>query len=194
MSLLPFLLFALVASITPGPTNVLILGHSARHGARASLPLVLGGSLGAVALVLVVGFGLGQTLARHPDWQRGLAWAGVLWLSWLAWQLARAGAPAVTDDSARLGFGGTAGLQVLNPKSWSMALAVVTVYAEPGADLWRQVLVLALVFLLVSVPCLGLWALLGQVAAHGLRSQRAWRGFNLGMAALLLASAWATVV
>ena len=194
MSLLPFLLFALVASITPGPTNVLILGHSARHGARASLPLVLGGSLGAVALVLVVGLGLGQTLARHPDWQRGLAWAGVLWLSWLAWQLARAGAPEVADDSARLGFGGTAGLQLLNPKSWSLALAVVTVYAEPGVDLWRQVLLLALVFLLVSLPCLGLWALLGRAAARRLKSTRAWRGFNLGMAGLLLVSAWATVV
>ncbi|MDT3719526.1 LysE family translocator [Pseudomonas oryzihabitans] len=194
MSLLPFLLFALVASITPGPTNVLILGHSARHGARASLPLVLGGSLGAVGLVLVVGLGLGQTLAQHPDWQRGLAWAGVLWLSWLAWQLARAGAPEVIDDGVRLGFGGTAGLQVLNPKSWSMALAVVTVYAEPGTDLGRQVLVLGLVFLLVSVPCLALWALLGRVAAHGLRSSQAWRGFNLGMAALLLVSAWATVI
>ncbi|MDR6676727.1 LysE family translocator [Pseudomonas oryzihabitans] len=194
MSLLPFLLFALVASITPGPTNVLILGHSARHGARASLPLVLGGSLGAVTLVLVVGFGLGQTLARHPDWQRGLAWAGVLWLSWLAWQLARAGAPEVANDSARLGFGGTAGLQLLNPKSWSLALAVVTVYAEPGVDLWRQVLLLALVFLLVSVPCLGLWALLGRAAARRLKSTRAWRGFNLGMAGLLLVSAWVTVV
>lgn len=194
MSLLPFLLFALVASITPGPTNVLILGHSARHGARASLPLVLGGSLGAVALVLVVGFGLGQTLARHPDWQRGLAWAGVLWLSWLACQLARAGAPEVTDASTRLGFGGTAGLQLLNPKSWSMALAVVTVYAEPGADLWQQVLILGLVFLLVSVPCLGLWALLGRAAARRLNSTRAWRGFNRGMAALLLVSAWVTVL
>ena len=104
------------------------------------------------------------------------------------------GSTGAQYDSSRLDFGGTAGLQVLNPKSWSMALAVVTVYAEPGADLWRQVLVLALVFLLVSVPCLGLWALLGRVAARSLRSQRAWRGFNLGMAALLLVSAWATVV
>ncbi|VFS49858.1 Uncharacterised protein [Budvicia aquatica] len=30
--LIPFILFAFVASITPGPTNVLILSQSARHG------------------------------------------------------------------------------------------------------------------------------------------------------------------
>lgn len=31
-SLLPFLLFAFVASITPGPTNILVLSHSSRQG------------------------------------------------------------------------------------------------------------------------------------------------------------------
>ena len=40
-SLLPFTLFALVTSISPGPTNVLILAHSARAGLRASVaPIV----------------------------------------------------------------------------------------------------------------------------------------------------------
>ncbi|NWB64014.1 LysE family translocator, partial [Pseudomonas sp. F1002] len=31
-TLLPFLLFAFVASITPGPTNILVLSNSARYG------------------------------------------------------------------------------------------------------------------------------------------------------------------
>ena len=40
-SLLPFILFALVSSISPGPTNLLILAHGARRGLRASLaPIV----------------------------------------------------------------------------------------------------------------------------------------------------------
>ncbi len=33
-SLLPFILFALVSSISPGPTNLLILAHGARGFAR----------------------------------------------------------------------------------------------------------------------------------------------------------------
>ena len=40
-SLLPFTLFALVTSISPRPTNVLLLAHSARAGLRASVaPIV----------------------------------------------------------------------------------------------------------------------------------------------------------
>ncbi len=35
-SLLPFILFALVSSISPGPTNLLILAHGARMGLRAA--------------------------------------------------------------------------------------------------------------------------------------------------------------
>ena len=35
-ALLPFMLFSLVASISPGPTNLLILAHGARQGLRAS--------------------------------------------------------------------------------------------------------------------------------------------------------------
>jgi len=39
-SLLPFLLFAFVASITPGPTNILVLSHSSRRGLGATLPII----------------------------------------------------------------------------------------------------------------------------------------------------------
>lgn len=39
---LPFLLFAFVASITPGPTNILVLTNSSRHGLLRTAPIVLG--------------------------------------------------------------------------------------------------------------------------------------------------------
>ena len=66
LSLLPFLLFAFVASITPGPTNILVLSHSARRGLGATLPLIIGACVSAALVVLVVGLGLGETLLRLP--------------------------------------------------------------------------------------------------------------------------------
>ncbi len=65
-SLLPFVLFALVATLTPGPTNILMLSHGARFGLRATLPLVLGACLAAALIVLAVGLGLGEVLLRYP--------------------------------------------------------------------------------------------------------------------------------
>ncbi|PTT65717.1 lysine transporter LysE, partial [Pseudomonas sp. HMWF007] len=63
-SLLPFLLFAFVASITPGPTNILVLSHSSRRGLSATLPIIFGACAAAALIVLVVGLGAGETLSR----------------------------------------------------------------------------------------------------------------------------------
>ena len=78
-SLLPFMLFALVASISPGPTNLLILAHGARQGLRASVAPILAGCGAAAAVVLLVGLGLGEVLMRHPLARQVMSWAGVLW-------------------------------------------------------------------------------------------------------------------
>ncbi|HCL76793.1 MAG TPA: lysine transporter LysE, partial [Pseudomonas sp.] len=131
-SLLPFLIFAFVASITPGPTNILVLGHGARFGLRATLPLVLGASLAAALIVLLVGLGLGEALQRYPRVQQAMSLLVALWLSWLAWQLLRSAAQSFEAASAthrELGPLGAALLQLVNPKVWMMAVAVVSVFA-----------------------------------------------------------------
>lgn len=89
-TLLPFLLFAFVASITPGPTNILVLSNSARYGFKAALPIVFGACASAALIVLLVGSGFGHALSHHPSLQRAMQWAGVLWLSYLAWALFKA--------------------------------------------------------------------------------------------------------
>ena len=106
-SFLPFMAFALVASISPGPTNLLILAQGARHGLRSTLVPILAACLAAAATVLLVGMGLGQWLTRHPQAQHLMMWGGVLWLSWLAWQLLRSAGDAKPGDviEARLGAG-----------------------------------------------------------------------------------------
>jgi threonine/homoserine/homoserine lactone efflux protein len=185
--MLSFLLFAFVASITPGPTNILILSNSARYGVKASLPIILGAGLGAAALVLLVGTGAGRSLAQLPAVQPVMSAIGVGWLTWLAWKIFSSSShPIEADgDRPRIGLLGAASLQVINPKTWMMALAVVSVFSQ------GNVAHLALAFFLVSLPCLGCWALLGTGSARLLTSERAMQWLNRGMALLLLVSAWA---
>ncbi|KAF1024512.1 MAG: Cysteine/O-acetylserine efflux protein [Pseudomonas sp.] len=195
-TLLPFLLFAFVASITPGPTNILVLSNSARYGIRAALPIILGGCLSAALLVLLVGAGFGRSLAQWPTVQWAMQWTGVVWLSYLSWQIFRAAPPSITPDPAekRLGLVGAAGLQLVNPKTWMMALAVVSVFAGTGPERQGHVLLLSAVFFLVSVPCLGLWALLGAGSSRVFRAPLALQRLNRCMALLLLCSTWLGVL
>ncbi|MNH34189.1 homoserine/homoserine lactone efflux protein [compost metagenome] len=125
-----------------------------------------------------------------------MQWAGVAWLTYLAWQIFRAPAAGVTTQKAeeRLGLLGAASLQWINPKTWMMALAVVSVFAGAGEDRLVHVINLSWVFFLVSLPCLGVWALLGAGASRWLRSPRAMQRFNRCMGLVLLGSAWLSVL
>jgi threonine/homoserine/homoserine lactone efflux protein len=191
-TLLPFMLFAFVASITPGPTNILVLSNSARYGFKAALPIILGACTGAAGLVLLVGAGFGQSLVHLPKVQSAMQWAGVAWLSYLAWQIFRAPPQVIEVDASQkpLGLIGAASLQLINPKTWIMALAVVSVFAGKGEQRESQVVYLSLVFFLISMPCLGTWALLGVGSARVFRSPKAMQRVNRSMALLLLAATW----
>ncbi len=188
--LLPFMLFAFVASITPGPTNILVLSNSSRFGLGAAVPIILGACSAAALIVLLVGLGAGEWLLRHPQLQQLMSWLGLAWLLYLAWQIARSPAEPVEAAAAprRLGVLGAAGLQLVNPKVWMMALAVVGVFSGAAADAGRYA-IHALLFFLIALPCLTAWALLGAGAAKLLHSATHLRRFNYAMALLLVVSA-----
>lgn len=196
-TLLPFLLFAFVASITPGPTNILVLSNSARYGFKAALPIIFGACASAALLVMLAGSGLGQALKVHPAIETSMQWSGIVWLSYLAWQIFRLPPDLIDPQSPsgnpQLGLWGAAGLQWINPKTWMMALAVVGVFSGNGAEKTLQVMQLSLVFFLVSLPCVGAWAVLGARSGKLLRSPAAQTYFNRGMSVLLLCAVWLPV-
>ncbi|MDF2077684.1 LysE family translocator [Ectopseudomonas mendocina] len=188
---LPFILFASVASITPGPTNLLILGSAARFGLSIALAIAVGASLSASLMLLVVGLGLGELLAHAPLLQTTMSWAGAAWISWMAYKLMRADAAGLDEHGVdrRQGFVQGAGLQLINPKTWLMTVSVTAIFLD-GQATFGAVASYATLFLLVSTPCLLVWGLLGIGSARLLRRPARLLLFNRCMALLLLASVW----
>ncbi len=86
-TLLPFLLFAFVASITPGPTNILVLSNSARYGFKAALPFIFGACISAAMIVWLVGSGFGKVLNTYPGTGTATQVIGNVWLTYLSWQI-----------------------------------------------------------------------------------------------------------
>ncbi len=195
-TLLPFLLFAFVSSITPGPTNILVLGNAARYGLLASLPSILGACGGAALLVLAVGSGLGESLLKLPGVHTAMTIAGLLWLTWLAWKIYASPVTALApaDSPRRFGLMDAAGLQLINPKTWMMALAVISVFTSNAENQGREVAWLSLAFFIVAMPCMGCWALLGAGSARLLKSPVALARMNKVLALVLLVSAWSSLL
>ncbi|WP_462380600.1 LysE family translocator [Pseudomonas sp. Marseille-QA0892] len=194
---IPFALFAIAASITPGPTNLIVLSQSVRYGIVATLPVVLGGCVGAALVVLAAGLGIGDALTTHVTVRLWLQGAGIAWLTYLAWQLWRSPVNATLetkDDRARLGFLGAAALQLINPKAWMMALAVVAVFSHSDGSHVQELALLTGIFFVASLPCLTCWAMLGSAANRWLDTPARRSAFNRTLAFLLLLSAWSTLI
>jgi threonine/homoserine/homoserine lactone efflux protein len=185
---LALLLFCVVASVTPGPNNMMLLASGVNFGVRRTLPHLAGVVLGFAAMVALVGFGLDAIFRIAPWLAPAMRYAGAAYLLWLAWRIAKSGAVKEGAAAGRpLGFLGAAAFQWINPKGWVMAVSALTTYAV-SADYTTAVLVVALTCLVVGVPCTGVWVLFGAAMRRFLADPRRARPFNWTMGALLVAS------
>jgi threonine/homoserine/homoserine lactone efflux protein len=184
-------LFSFVSSITPGPNNLMLMASGANFGFRRTLPHMLGVGLGFTAMVTLVGLGLVGLFEAYPLSYEVLKVVSVVYLVYLAWKIATSAAPAGTEISADtqgkpITFIQAVLFQWVNPKAWTMALTALTVYA-PSQN-FLSVLLVAMVFGGINLPCVSLWTLLGQQLQRLLTSRRRLVVFNVSMAVLLVVS------
>ncbi len=192
---LNFCLFAFIASITPGPTNLISLMIGTRQGAMAAMPFIWGASVSMTLILWLSGIGLASIILSYPLLKLGMSWGGGLWLSWLAWKLFSASpGPAQQQDSEPVGWLQGAGLQLVNPKAWMMALSTIAIFTLPDSDELQHISWLALIFFVIAVPCQLCWSWLGQTA-RGMKSFPRWEvRINRLLALSLLATVWSALL
>ena len=182
-------MFAFVTSVTPGPNNMMLLASGVNFGVKRSLPHWLGVSLGHFLMLLLVGAGLERLLTAIPFVYQVMKVAGFVYLVYLAWGVARSGAPERNGAEAAqpISFLGAAAFQWVNPKAWIMAIAYFSNYMPTDASLTFVVLT-CMMFSAINFPSVGLWVWLGAKLEHYLQHNTVRRVFNGTMAVLLIAS------
>lgn len=191
--LLALVAFAFVTSITPGPNNLMLLASGLNFGVRRTVPHMLGIGIGFTVLVVAVGLGLSGVFRAAPVLYEVLKWMGAAYMLWLAWRIARSG-PVSTDPDTRghpMSFLGAAAFQWVNPKAWVMAVTAIATYGTPGSS--TSIVLIAVVFGLVNLPSVSLWAAFGAGLRRVLSDARHVTMFNRTMAALLVLSLWPLV-
>jgi len=183
-----FLIFALVAAVTPGPSNVMLAATGSVVGVPRGLPCLVGVSLGMGTLIFSVSLGLGQVVLAHPQILQALNWIGAAFLLWLSWKIASSGALAAGAAPKPVGFASAALFQWINPKAWLVVTSAAGTYLQSGASALLQAISLALLFVCAALPSGFVWLAFGASVNRLLRDPRHARVFNILMGASLAAS------
>jgi threonine/homoserine/homoserine lactone efflux protein len=162
----------------PGPSQLLMISNSARHGLKPSL-FTACGDLSANALQMTAAaFGLAGALALSGDLLIALKWAGVAYLVYIGIRTFRAGGRAAHGVAAavsrrhlyRQGFLTSAA----NPKAVFFFAALFPQFIDPALAVWPQLLILGATYIAVDGFLLVLWGSAAERALRALAARPGW--------------------
>lgn len=192
-TLIALALFVIVASVTPGPNNILLMATASTAGFRGTLPLLAGIVVGFLCVVVVTGLGVGAMLMAFPEVRIGLKLLGLGYMLWLAvvlWRSARHG----PGEAKKVAPGFLVGvlLQAVNPKGITMAIGANSAFASPEAPV-LSVAIIAGTFFTLGPACMLLWVYMGAFANQRL-SERGSMIFTRSMSVLTVVAGILMVV
>lgn len=184
-----FFLFAIVAAITPGPSNTMIVATGSAWGLWRGLPCALGSAIGMGLLLFASALGLGQLIIAEPMLLKALNWCGAAFLLWLSWKIATAPGAPEAADAKPVGFLGAAAFQWVNPKGWLVAVSAAGTYLQSATgNVALQAAVFGALFFAAALPSGLVWLVLGASIRTLLRDERHARIFNIVMGMTLALS------
>ncbi|WP_264876449.1 LysE family translocator [Vibrio agarivorans] len=183
------ILFAISASITPGPNNIMVMTSGANFGAKRTLPLLTGICIGFTLMLLLVGLGFSTLFEQFPSLHLIIKCVGVAYLLYLAWLIAHSQQGVEQDEKGKpLSFIKGALFQWVNAKAWIVATGAIAAFTSGSENFLSQVMTIAGTFFVVSFPCVAVWLLFGSMLQSALTTTESRKRFNVAMSLLLVVS------
>jgi threonine/homoserine/homoserine lactone efflux protein len=136
-------------------------------------------------LGLAVAAGLGVLITDVPALGTVMKLGGSVYLLYLAWQVAGAGALQRTADARPMGLLQATAFQLVNPKVWIFALGAVSTFRPPDAPLVLGSLLVAAIMAAISIPSSAIWAIGGDAVDRLIANDRTRGAVSLLMAGLI---------
>lgn len=189
------LLFCTAMSFSPGPNTTLSTALAANGGLRRALRFCVAVPAGWTVLMIGSGLGLGALVLGVPALRWAVKLAGVAYMLWLAWKLARAGQMAQVDESRlQVSFWQGVGLQFLNIKAWMLALTltagwVVNAAGQPSTNPGERLAIISAIMAVFAFTSNFTYALVGSLLRGWLAQGRRLLWFNRALALVLTGTA-----
>ena len=120
--LIPFAIFIVAMTGTPGPGNMTMMAIGQTTGFRSAIPFLIGTTIGFASLNLLVSLGLGEAFKQWGWLALTLKFGGAAYILYLAYKLFKLqSAPPETIKQFTINEGLL--LHPLSPKSWAMSIA-----------------------------------------------------------------------
>ena len=184
-----FVVFGVIAAVTPGPNNVMLTTTGLNFGVRRGVPHLLGICIGFPVMLALIGLGFGTLFEHYPILHEIIKVVGIVYLFYLAWRIAmtRGGVERI-ERSKPINFWQAAAFQWVNPKAWIMGSSALAAYTTLDNNFFVQVAIICGTFFFITLPCAGAWLVFGASLQRLLRDPRHLHIFNIAMALLLVAS------
>jgi threonine/homoserine/homoserine lactone efflux protein len=175
--------------ITPGPNNILVASSGVNFGFRATIPHIVGITIGYPLMLFIVGIGLAKIFIAVPLIHSVLKVISIAYLLYLAYRITLASAMGEARRVPRpLTFLQAAAFQWVNGKAWVIALGAVTTYTIVDKTLPLQIVALTAISVVITLLSVSCWTFFGAFMRQYLQTEARRRWFNYSMAALLVLS------
>ncbi|MED4750779.1 LysE family transporter [Brevibacillus choshinensis] len=188
MQWIPFLLYVLVTSFTPGPNNIMSMAYASKSGYRNTLRFILGVAVGTTVIALLSSFFNLLLFNFIPKVKLWMSIFGGLYMVYLAMKMLMHKPRANEDQHEKLNsFTSGLILQFINPKVILYAITAISTFIIPFYHSTVSLILFSCFLGFIGYASTSSWAVFGAIFQSFLRKYE--RAFHLVMGLLLLYSA-----
>ena len=166
--MITFALFSALATfyftmfVTPGPNNSMLTFSGLKFGFVRTLPHAIGIPLGHIFQIGLTCFGLGKIFLIYPQIQFYMKILCFLYLLFLAWKMIGSFDMVNKEIGRPLKFYEASLFQFINPKAWSIAIAVASGFFPTEENIFIGILFVTITAAVICFPSICIWALFGS--------------------------------
>lgn len=161
INLLPVLSYVLIATFTPGPSNITSTSLALLHGYKNTLCYQGGLAVGVLIFMVLSGLVSATLLALFPILEPILRYADAAYILYLAYRIAKASYLFTEQAVKPMGFMHGLMLQLLNPKLVVYAFTLFSTFLASITANRALLLITALLLAAISFVATSVWALFG---------------------------------
>ena len=148
--------------ITPGPNNAMLTASGMKFGFIKTLPHLIGIPLGHIFQIGLVCFGLANLFLIYPEVQFYMKILCFIYLLYLSWKMIGSFSLDKKESGRPLRLYEASLFQFINPKAWSIAIAVASGFFPTEENIFIGVAFVSITAAVICFPSISLWALFGS--------------------------------